>query len=121
MVRRCMELITNFIGYDRYGPQGRHADRHWKYVVHENVPTLPCSNFHVSVTYLFRTTGQVLGVSLSGALLQAVLTDKLQEKIKGPDAAEVNSIDRRVKILLTIGTTSFKDYLHDKVLGSIFL
>lgn len=40
-------------------------------------------------TYLFRTTGQVLGVSLSGALLQAVLTSKLRERITGPDAYQV--------------------------------
>jgi len=41
------------------------------------------------VTYLFRTTGQVLGVSLSGTILQAVLQKKLQERITGPGAAEI--------------------------------
>ncbi|PCH41423.1 vacuolar amino acid permease [Wolfiporia cocos MD-104 SS10] len=41
------------------------------------------------ITYLFRTTGQVLGVSLSGALLQAVLTRKLRERIQGPGAIEI--------------------------------
>lgn len=41
------------------------------------------------VTYLFRTAGQVIGVSLSGALLQAVLAAKLKERITGPNAAEV--------------------------------
>ncbi|CCM01688.1 uncharacterized protein FIBRA_03752 [Fibroporia radiculosa] len=41
------------------------------------------------ITYLFRTTGQVLGVSLSGALLQAVLHRKLRERITGPDAIEI--------------------------------
>ncbi|KAI0786360.1 MFS general substrate transporter [Abortiporus biennis] len=41
------------------------------------------------ITYLFRTTGQVLGVSLSGALLQAILTNKLRERIQCPDAAEI--------------------------------
>lgn len=41
------------------------------------------------ITYLFRTTGQVLGVSLSGALLQAVLTRKLRERITGPGALEM--------------------------------
>ncbi|KAF8639934.1 hypothetical protein AX17_001184 [Amanita inopinata Kibby_2008] len=46
------------------------------------------------ITYLFRTTGQVLGVSLSGTLLQAVLIKKLQQRIKGPDAAEVIYIIR---------------------------
>ena len=44
---------------------------------------------HYSVTYLFRTTGQVLGVSLSGALLQAVLNVKLQQRIHGVDAEKV--------------------------------
>ncbi|KIM91030.1 hypothetical protein PILCRDRAFT_160549 [Piloderma croceum F 1598] len=44
------------------------------------------------ITYLFRTTGQVLGVSLSGAILQAVLIKTLQERIRGPGSAEV--IDR---------------------------
>ena len=42
------------------------------------------------VTYLFRTTGQVLGVSLSGAILQAVLLEKLRQRIHGPDAVEVS-------------------------------
>ncbi|KAJ7507587.1 major facilitator superfamily domain-containing protein [Mycena galericulata] len=40
------------------------------------------------ITYLFRTTGQVLGVSLSGAILQAVLLQKLRERIHGPNSAE---------------------------------
>jgi MFS family permease len=35
----------------------------------------------IGVTYLFRTTGQVLGVSLSGALLQATLASKLRQRI----------------------------------------
>ncbi|KAH9482854.1 Multidrug resistance protein fnx1 [Psilocybe cubensis] len=41
------------------------------------------------ITYLFRTTGQVLGVSLSGAILQAVLLQKLKERITGAGAAEL--------------------------------
>ncbi|PIL36776.1 MFS general substrate transporter [Ganoderma sinense ZZ0214-1] len=41
------------------------------------------------ITYLFRTTGQVIGVSLSGALLQSVLTAKLRERIEGPDAVSI--------------------------------
>ena len=43
------------------------------------------------ITYLFRTTGQVLGVSLSGALLQTVLTTQLRKRITGPNAFEVRS------------------------------
>ncbi|KAJ7179827.1 vacuolar amino acid permease [Mycena crocata] len=45
------------------------------------------------ITYLFRTTGQVLGVSLSGAILQAVLLQKLRERIQGPGSAEVAAVD----------------------------
>jgi len=41
------------------------------------------------ITYLFRTSGQVLGVSLSGALLQSILTTKLRERIQGPGALEI--------------------------------
>ncbi|KAL0949623.1 hypothetical protein HGRIS_009668 [Hohenbuehelia grisea] len=41
------------------------------------------------ITYLFRTTGQVLGVSLSGAVLQGVLLSKLRQRIVGPGAAEI--------------------------------
>ena len=41
------------------------------------------------IIYLFRTTGQVLGVSLSGALVQAILTKQLRKRITGPGAFEV--------------------------------
>ncbi|KAI0035946.1 vacuolar amino acid permease [Vararia minispora EC-137] len=41
------------------------------------------------ITYLFRTTGQVLGVSLSGTVLQAVLLNKLRARIHGPDAEQI--------------------------------
>lgn len=41
------------------------------------------------VTYIFRTTGQVLGVSLSGTLLQTILLSKLRQRIHGPNAEEV--------------------------------
>ncbi|KIJ70285.1 hypothetical protein HYDPIDRAFT_77195 [Hydnomerulius pinastri MD-312] len=40
------------------------------------------------ITYLFRTTGQVLGVSLSGAVLQSILLRKLRERITGPGSLE---------------------------------
>jgi hypothetical protein len=42
------------------------------------------------VSYVFRTTGQVLGVSLSGALLQSLLLTSLRKKIQGPGSAEVS-------------------------------
>ncbi|KAJ9127491.1 hypothetical protein QFC24_000900 [Naganishia onofrii] len=41
------------------------------------------------VSYMFRTTGQVLGVSLSAALTQSVLTKKLSQGIKGHHASEI--------------------------------
>jgi len=41
------------------------------------------------ITYLFRTTGQVLGVSLSGAVLQTVLLQKLRERIHGPNSDSI--------------------------------
>jgi len=41
------------------------------------------------ITYLFRTTGQVLGVSLSGTLLQAILTKQLRRRITGPGSLEI--------------------------------
>ena len=43
----------------------------------------------ILVSYLFRTSGQVLGVSLAGALVQAVLIHQLQRKITGPGSQEV--------------------------------
>ncbi|CEL57819.1 Multidrug resistance protein fnx1 OS=Schizosaccharomyces pombe (strain 972 / ATCC 24843) GN=fnx1 PE=2 SV=2 [Rhizoctonia solani AG-1 IB] len=42
------------------------------------------------ISYLFRTTGQVLGVSLSGALVQAVLVSSLRKGIQGPDAEKAS-------------------------------
>lgn len=42
-----------------------------------------------SVSYLSRTVGQVLGISFSGALTQAVLQKELESRITGPDAERV--------------------------------
>ncbi|KAG9126985.1 hypothetical protein FRC07_001149 [Ceratobasidium sp. 392] len=41
------------------------------------------------ISYLFRTTGQVLGVSLSGALVQAILVSSLRKGITGPGSEEI--------------------------------
>ncbi|KAI9001206.1 vacuolar amino acid permease [Trametes punicea] len=57
------------------------------------------------ITYLFRTTGQVIGVSLSGALLQAILTAKLRERIHGPHAVEVRPRPPSVAPVWTHSTT----------------
>lgn len=43
-----------------------------------------------TVTYLFRTTGQVLGVSLSGALVQSVLLHQLRKRITEPGSSDVS-------------------------------
>lgn len=60
------------------------------------LPVRACADRGIvrAVTYLFRTTGQVIGVSLSGALLQAILTTKLRERIHGPNAIEVRPVFR---------------------------
>jgi len=41
------------------------------------------------ITYLFRTVAQVLGVSLSGAIVQGVLLRELRSKITGPGSEEI--------------------------------
>lgn len=51
--------------------------------------TFCISLFSGIVTYLFRTTGQVLGVSMGAAIQQAVLLQKLRERIDIPGAEEV--------------------------------
>lgn len=45
-----------------------------------------------SMSYMFRTTGQVLGVSLSAAIVQAITLKDLGKAIQGPHAKDV--IDR---------------------------
>jgi len=41
------------------------------------------------ITYLFRTTGQVMGVAFTGAILQSFLLKNLRERITGPVAEEI--------------------------------
>lgn len=50
--------------------------------------------YFLSVSYVFRTIGQVLGVALSGALTQAVLARELEKRIQGHNAEEVSCIPR---------------------------
>jgi len=72
------------------------------------------------ITYLFRTTGQVLGVSLSAAVLQAVLFQKLRERIQGPNADEIiSSIRHSTDVIPTLdplyrqaAVDSYADALH---------
>lgn len=65
-------------------------------------------------TYLFRTTGQVLGVSASAVVLQAVLVAKLRARITDSNSAEIiNSIRHSTEIIPTL-----KPYLRDAAVRS---
>lgn len=43
------------------------------------------------MSYLFRSTGQILGVSMSGVMLQSLLKKELRHRITGPGSEEVSS------------------------------
>lgn len=45
----------------------------------------------VSLSYLFRSLGTIVGISTSGYLIQTVLTSELTKRITGPGAKEVSS------------------------------
>lgn len=65
------------------------------------------------ITYLFRTTGQVLGVSLSGAILQAILLHQLRVRIQGPGSAEIiNEIRHSTAIIPTLEPRYFDAAVH---------
>ncbi|CAA7259524.1 unnamed protein product [Cyclocybe aegerita] len=55
------------------------------------------------ITYLFRTTGQVLGVSLGGTILQAVLLRKLRSRIQGEGSTDlIYRIQHSTQIIPTL-------------------
>jgi len=55
------------------------------------------------ITYLFRTVAQVLGVSLSGALVQGVLLRELRSKITEPGSDElINKIRHSTAFIRTL-------------------
>lgn len=56
------------------------------------------------MSYLFRTTGQVVGVSLSGALLQEVLKTELRKRITDEDL--ISTIRHQSSVIKTLP----KDY-----------
>ncbi|KAF6762869.1 vacuolar amino acid permease [Ephemerocybe angulata] len=60
-------------------------------------PDMPIAT---GITYLFRTTGQVLGVSLSGAVLQAVLLARLKARITGPGAEKIIHTIRHTTLII---------------------
>jgi MFS family permease len=82
-----------------------------------------------SLSYVFRTTGQVLGVALSGALTQAVLQTELAKRITGPGAAEIiaairqssDSIRNLPKGLQDAATASYQKALHAVFIVAIVL
>ncbi|KAF9469059.1 vacuolar amino acid permease [Collybia nuda] len=69
------------------------------------------------ITYLFRTTGQVLGVSLSGAILQGVLLQKLRERIQGPGSSEASE-DRWYSIRTTSVIPTLEPFLQRAAMDS---
>ena len=62
------------------------------------------------MTYVFRTAGQVIGVSLGGAVLQAVLLKRLHAKIHGPGSEEVRPFNLD-QIRWSDGSVAFYQYL----------
>lgn len=60
-------------------------------------PDMPIAT---GITYLFRTTGQVLGVSLSSAVLQSVLLARLRARIQGPEAEKIIYLIRHKTLMI---------------------
>lgn len=55
------------------------------------------------MNYLFRTTGQVLGVAASGCIVQYFLTKELQNRIIGPGSEElIHEIRQDIRVLPTL-------------------
>lgn len=82
-----------------------------------------------SLSYVFRTIGQVLGVALSGALTQAVLTWELEKRIRGPNAEEIiasiressASIRYLPEPLKSIAIASYQKGLHAVFICTVVL
>lgn len=78
---------------------------------------------------MFRTTGQVLGVSLSGALTQAVLQRELENRITGPGSQDIiskirqssSSIRDLPPVLQAAATASYQKALHAVFVCAIIL
>jgi hypothetical protein len=48
-----------------------------------------------SISYLFRSSGGVIGISATSAIFQGFVKSILTERIHGPDAAEIIEIARK--------------------------
>ncbi|OWZ29452.1 multidrug resistance protein fnx1 [Cryptococcus neoformans AD2-60a] len=82
-----------------------------------------------SLSYVFRTIGQVLGVALSGALTQAVLARELEKRIQGHNAEETiasiressASIRYLPEPLKSIAIASYQKGLHAVFICTVVL
>ncbi|KAH9816450.1 major facilitator superfamily domain-containing protein [Melampsora americana] len=62
-----------------------------------------------ALTYLFRYTGQVVGVAISGAILQNVLVQELTKRITGPGSLEIiDKIRKQSSIVSDLPTEALK-------------
>jgi hypothetical protein len=48
-----------------------------------------------SISYLFRSSGGVIGISAASAIFQGTLKEILEQRITGPDKAEIIEIARK--------------------------
>lgn len=73
------------------------------------------------MSYLFRTTGQVVGVSLSGALLQAVLKTQLRKRID--DEELISNIRHQSSIIANLPEQLRQSAIESYVIAlrSVFL
>ena len=78
------------------------------------------------VAYLFRNIGQVLGVSLSAAIMQGILSTSLKRLITGPDASRVSEVILRPlnaiwQIIYTIrhSTSSIRDLAPEHLQAAV--
>ncbi|KAG8715102.1 hypothetical protein FRC09_016923, partial [Ceratobasidium sp. 395] len=76
------------------------------------------------ISYLFRTTGQVLGVSLSGALVQAILVSSLRKGITGPGSEEIIQRIRHSTAIIATLEEPLREVAiqsYQKALKSVFI
>ncbi|KAG9096756.1 hypothetical protein FS749_007798 [Ceratobasidium sp. UAMH 11750] len=76
------------------------------------------------ISYLFRTTGQVLGVSLSGALVQGILVSSLRKGITGPGSEEIIQRIRHSTAIIPTLEAPLREVAvqsYQKALRSVFI
>ncbi|MBW0480770.1 hypothetical protein O181_020485 [Austropuccinia psidii MF-1] len=96
------------------------------------IASIPSKDMAVctGLTYLFRYTGQVVGVAASAALLQSIVTGELERRIVGPGSAEIirrirheSSIVKNLPdgLYKTAAIASYKVALRDVFRFNLFL